>query len=265
MSHFHSKLLITITCLFSLVCCITAHASVAIAITTPVPDLREAVDPPEGYQGCYQVPAGFYNGVWADGYEMCQYPNSADEGMWVSPHWECDDYATGECQNWSWRPTYWDQDWDDEWNSNWLWVSPLWDWRWDPHFDRRWDRHWNGHWDHNWRGNWDPDWRGHRGRNWHGERDRHWNPRWDGRKEPHREMRLGGHGHEEGARLHEHGAFHPESHSIHPNNFRTLHIQQQTHFQGARGGNGGHGSERGGNGGERRGGNGGHEHDGHGR
>lgn len=179
------KLFIIMACLCSFVFSNIAKADVYLSISSPIPDLREIVDPPSGYQGCYQIPAGVYNGIWVDAYEMCQYPNTMERGMWVSPHWECENFRNGICRSWSWVSAYWNQDWDEEWSSSWIWVSPFWDWRWDPHWNRHWERGWRGSWNNHWRGNWDPNWSGRRDRHWHGERDKRWSPRWSGHLAPH--------------------------------------------------------------------------------
>lgn len=82
-----------------------AHVSVAVGFAAPAP--REVILPPPGYLSCYTVPGGYYNGIWINQHNECQYANAP--GMWVAAHWECHrfDQAEGICKRWRWIPSYW--------------------------------------------------------------------------------------------------------------------------------------------------------------
>jgi len=103
------KLLLRILVLVSVIMCGAAEARrMHVVVSTP-PPMREVVPAPGGYADCYEVGPGFYHGVWANRYRVCEYNDNPYGEAWVSGYWRCDRYRgyDGVCLDWNWVPSHW--------------------------------------------------------------------------------------------------------------------------------------------------------------
>lgn len=78
-----------------------------VIVTSPVPPLKETLTIPPGYINCFDVAAGYYNGVWVSARRVCQY-NTPGKAAWIGGYWRCMQYTSGGvCTNWNWIPSHW--------------------------------------------------------------------------------------------------------------------------------------------------------------
>lgn len=84
-----------------------AHArfNLTISAAPPIPN-NVVIMPPAGYANCYWTSAGFYNGIWMNAHQVCQYPNAP---QWVQGYWQCHRYrhSNGQCLRWRWVESHW--------------------------------------------------------------------------------------------------------------------------------------------------------------
>jgi hypothetical protein len=80
-------------------------------VVTPAPAAKETTVTPDGYVSCFTVAAGWYNNVWIDTHQVCQYKQTQKEGAaWVAGYWACNVATTeGTCTTWEWKPGHWQQ------------------------------------------------------------------------------------------------------------------------------------------------------------
>jgi len=83
-------------------------------IITTVPEPKETIVIPEGFTGCFNVPAGLTkDNIWVPERKVCQYAPSTNTATtvqgdaWVDSYWACTKYKNTECTNWEWRPGHW--------------------------------------------------------------------------------------------------------------------------------------------------------------
>jgi hypothetical protein len=126
MSRLHFGFSVLCTSLLSLLSCASVQAQGTTTIlpnntiVTTVPAPKESIVIPEGYTGCFTVPAGWSkDNVWVAERKVCQYggsattTNTAVQGeAWVDSYWACTKYKTttanqSECTSWEWRPGHW--------------------------------------------------------------------------------------------------------------------------------------------------------------
>jgi len=86
-------------------------------IVTTVPPPKENIVIPEGYLGCFTVPAGWSkDNVWVPERKVCQYAPGSSPNVqgdaWIESYWACIQYKEsepdkGDCVSWQWRPGHW--------------------------------------------------------------------------------------------------------------------------------------------------------------
>jgi hypothetical protein len=84
----------------------TALATV-IVIAPPIP--RNMIMQPRGYERCYTIPSGWYQGVWVNRHQVCQYSHVRRPQVWVDGYWRCNRFRhrSGNCAHWRWVPSHW--------------------------------------------------------------------------------------------------------------------------------------------------------------
>jgi hypothetical protein len=128
MSRLYLGVIIFITSLLSIFYLASAQAqensTVSVSNTTIYPKIITAVPPPkenivipEGYLGCFTVPAGWSkDNIWVPERKVCQYAPGSSPSVqgdaWIESYWACIQYKgtepdKGNCISWEWRPGHW--------------------------------------------------------------------------------------------------------------------------------------------------------------
>ena len=101
--------ILSLTCLFTSLYCLQATAAVVVTIDTPPPPPKEVIIIPKGNINCVVTPASIYNGIYVTPHKICRYSNPSKKIIWVSGHWQCENYRPlrGICMQWMWIPSHW--------------------------------------------------------------------------------------------------------------------------------------------------------------
>ncbi|MEO7047875.1 MAG: hypothetical protein ABI091_21430 [Ferruginibacter sp.] len=93
--------------LFTLFYSINTMATVIITMNAPPP--KEVIIIPKGHLNCVTTPAGLYNGVYVNAHKVCHYSHPSKKTIWVSGHWQCNNYRPlrALCISWIWIPSHW--------------------------------------------------------------------------------------------------------------------------------------------------------------
>lgn len=78
-------------------------------ITTEAPQPKIVVPAPVNFVNCFSVNAGWFNNIWIDKHQVCQYSNSSEGVAWVQGYWQCSKYKSDEgvCTSWDWKDAHW--------------------------------------------------------------------------------------------------------------------------------------------------------------
>jgi hypothetical protein len=96
--------------ILSMLCLQVTEARVAINIDlAPAKAIHRMVQPPHGFQSCHMIPKGYYEDVWMNSHQVCEYSAEDKRGvLWVAGHYICKEASqNGVCRNWTWRPEHW--------------------------------------------------------------------------------------------------------------------------------------------------------------